>query len=87
MNEERAPARLQATAPALDDLAPLYRWALALDARGLSHQQMAIDLSVPVESVAPLLRLARAKAAAAAARDLQVVDHAGPSPDAVTPPH
>jgi orotate phosphoribosyltransferase-like protein len=85
MNEERVPAGLPA--PAFDDLAPLYRWALALDARGLAHQQMATDLSVPVESVAALLRLAHAKSAAAAARYTDAVEHADPGPERVTPPH
>jgi hypothetical protein len=90
MPDERASAGLPAAeAAAFDDLAPLYRWALALDARGKGHDEIAADLAVPVESVPALLRLAYAKSAAAAAREIdgahELVE--GVEPEArLTPP-
>ena len=69
MPDERASAGLPAATAAFDELAPLYRWALALDARGLDHDAIAADLAVPVESVPALLRLAHAKAAAVGSRN------------------
>jgi hypothetical protein len=45
-------------------LAPRYRLALALEADGLDAGAMAAALDVPIESLASLLLLAHAKAAA-----------------------
>jgi hypothetical protein len=68
VSDEPAPGAEAATEeqPPFDDLAPLYRSALLLDAQGVEHPEMASTLGVPVESVPALLRLAHEKSRHAA---------------------